>query len=129
MAKEHVAKPFERQDRALMDRTEAGRAVALSRLSCASSSRVATVMVAHDQVMLAVQSREDLAHEIVAHREVAEVPNLIVGPYHFVVPSNHLDVHLVRIRERPPAVFDYTYMSKVLVTREEAHGTHFESKL
>jgi hypothetical protein len=72
-------------------------------------------MVAHDQVVGPVQAGKELADEIVAHREVAEVPNLVVRPNNLVVAPNHLDVHLVRVREGAAAVFDHASVTIVLI--------------
>lgn len=122
MAEKHVAEPFETEDCALMNRTEANRTVILSRLARAPPSRIATVMIARDQVVGPVQAWKELADEILLHREVTEVPNLVVGPNNLVVAPNHLDVHLVHIREGAAAVFENVSVSVMFVACEESQA-------
>jgi glycyl-tRNA synthetase (class II) len=52
---------------------------------------------------------------VVAHREVAEIPNPIIAPNDVVPASSHVEIHFTDATIRPSAVADDILVSEVVI--------------
>jgi hypothetical protein len=73
-------------------------------LALFTSSGMAGIMVAHHQMVDAVELRQHNRHPLLGQREVAEVIDDIVRLHHRVVASNHLAGHVINIGKGTIAV-------------------------
>ena len=95
--------------------------VAVHACEAGQACRLGTVVVAGDQVHLAVQGCEEAAHRRrrPAHREIAEMPDLVGGTDALVPTLNHRCVHVVDRSEGAAKQSERAAVPKVRIRREE----------
>ena len=77
------------------------------------------IVVAEDQVLLSIESGQDLGRKRGASSEIADVPHLIVGRYDSVPALNHCGIH-VRDRFKGPRIkVQYPVITEVRVADEK----------